>query len=403
LTSVKLFLYYLREIMQTTRSLIMNEKRTYEYGKYTLDDWQKHFHTIYGKRNRAQTSTTTWFRMLEEIGEVLEAARPPNLDAVKDTLPDLLAWLSALADVMDISLMDAVSNRYIYGCPHCGASENCSCIYHPDKSQVKPRDIGNKMPLFQQPPVGNPETSGKTLDEWVIALDKLYGETNCIHPLTDITSRLVENAGKVAKILRGRITRDRLEPKVADIFAWIVATYIKYKSIVGASASDLSRLIMDKYHHCRSCKQIPCICKPLVNSIFVGIIAKEAFGAVEEIERIATRIAPILFIVPEGDKTLPNYPDELTEVTILREAKRTDATAIIVTQTITPALQTLMYESLVQGQPVQVFSRTMSERDPQLTSFLERARKAGILTEFRNNAGLRKEFQDWTQSITVGS
>jgi len=373
----------------------MSDKPMFLYKKYTLDKWQRHLDRIYGARNRTRINSEAWYRMLEEIGEVLQAARPPNLSAIETTLPDLFVWLAALADVENVSLSDAVGNRFAYGCPYCGAIENCSCIYYPDRSVVRHRRVETEMPLFAP-------LKEKPLDMWVEAFDRLYGVTNRDRTLMDIISRLVENAGEVAKALREKVPHERLEAKLANVFAWIVATYIKYSSIVGPSAPSFADLVMRKYTHCAKCHSIPCECKPIVASILVGMVSGDVFGADEEIENIASRERLSLEIVQDGsDETFGTLQDRLAEVVILRKARNADAAAVVVTRVITIALQSLVYQSLVRGQPVRVFSRAVHDHDSELSQFLEKAKIAGVLVEFKDNAGLNREFRAWLRSMLL--
>jgi len=373
----------------------MSHKPMFLYTKYTLDEWQKHLDRIYGVRNRARTSSEAWYRMLEEIGEVLQAARHPNLPAIEATLPDLFVWLAALADIENVSLTNAVGNRFAYGCPHCGALENCSCIYYPDRSVVQRRRVEAGMPLFEP-------LKEKPLDVWVEAFDRLYGVTNRDRSLQDIITRLIENAGEVAKALREKLPRERLEARLANVFAWIVATYIKYNSIVGPSAPSFADLVMKKYTHCAKCHSIPCECKPIVASIFVGMVSGDIFGADEEIENVISRERLLLEIVQDGgDETFRSSQEGLAEVAILRKARNADAVAVVLAQRTTLALQSLVYQSLVRGQTVRVFSRAVHERDSELSKFLEKARAAGVLVEFSHNANLNKEFRTWLQSMSL--
>ncbi len=373
----------------------MPDKPMYLYQKYTLDEWQRHLDRIYGARNRTRTSSEAWYRMLEEIGEVVEAARPPDLSAIETTLPDLFVWLATLADIENLSLSDVVGERFAYGCPYCGAIENCSCIYYPDRSVVKQRRVEAEMPLFAP-------LKEKPLDMWVEVFDRLYGVSNRDHGLLDIISRLVENAGEVAKALREKVPRQRLEAKIANVFAWIVAVYIKYASIVGPSAPSFADLVMRKYTHCAKCHSIPCECKPIVASILVGMVSGDIFGADEEIENVASREhLPVEIIQDGNDEMLGDFRDELAEVVILRKARNADATAIVVTRTITVALQSLIYQSLVRGQPVRVFARAVDDRDPELSRFLKRVKVAGVLIEFKENVGLNREFRAWLRSMLL--
>jgi len=367
----------------------------YLYKKYTLDEWQEHLDRIYGARNRTRTSSETWYRMLEEIGEVLQAARPPNLSAIETTLPDLFVWLAALAVAENVSLTDAVGNRFAYGCPYCGAMENCSCIYYPDRSVVQRRRVETEMPLFSP-------LKEKPLDDWIEAFDRLYGVTNRDRSLMDTVSRLVENAGEIAKALREKALRERLEARIANTFAWIVATYIKYSSIVGPSAPSFADLVMKKYTHCAKCHSIPCECKPIVASLLVGLVSEDTFGEEEEVEKVVSRERISLELVRDRGGVVPEgLQEEVSGVTILRKAMRSDAVAIVVNHTVTVVLWSLLYQSLARGQPVRVFSRALAERDPDLSKFLEDARATDVLVEFGDNARLRREFENWLRSMKL--
>jgi hypothetical protein len=117
---------------------------------------------------------------------------------------------------------------------------------------------------------------------------------------------------------------------------------------------------------------------------------------------VASREHLSLEIVQDRDEeTFKDFQEKLAEVVILRKARDADAAAIVVTQMVTTALQSLVYQSLVRGQPVRVFSRVVQEHDLELNKFLEKARIAGVLVEFRDNASLSREFRAWLRSMPL--
>jgi len=261
-------------------------------------------------------------------------------------------------------------------------------IYYPDRSVVQRRRVETEMPLFSP-------LKEKPLDDWIEAFDRLYGVTNRDRSLMDTVSRLVENAGEIAKALREKALRERLEARIANTFAWIVATYIKYSSIVGPSAPSFADLVMKKYTHCAKCHSIPCECKPIVASLLVGLVSEDTFGEEEEVEKVVSRERISLELVRDRGGVVPEgLQEEVSGVTILRKAMRSDAVAIVVNHTVTVVLWSLLYQSLARGQPVRVFSRALAERDPDLSKFLEDARATDVLVEFGDNARLRREFEN---------
>jgi len=72
--------------------------------KWRISDWQKMFATIYGHRNRVSSQTEMWFRLLEEIGELVRETRYRNREGIKYHLPDIFAWTCAFAAVNGFDL-----------------------------------------------------------------------------------------------------------------------------------------------------------------------------------------------------------------------------------------------------------------------------------------------------------
>jgi hypothetical protein len=50
--------------------------------RWKLSEWQEMFETIYGHRNKASNEVYTWFRLLEEIGELVKETRYKNREGI---------------------------------------------------------------------------------------------------------------------------------------------------------------------------------------------------------------------------------------------------------------------------------------------------------------------------------
>ena len=93
----------------------------------TIEKFQKQIEDIYFTRDFARgiPLTFTWF--VEEVGELAKELRkePQNSERLREEFADVLAWLSTLASLLNISLEDA-AEIYADGCPKCDATP-CKC------------------------------------------------------------------------------------------------------------------------------------------------------------------------------------------------------------------------------------------------------------------------------------
>jgi len=353
------------------------------YEKFTLDDWRDYFAQIYGHINRVKSDEEIWFRMLEEIGELVEAARPPDIEAIKTAMPDIFAWLLAFCDVRGISLKDAVEDRFAAGCPWCHAKRNCSCIYYPDRAAIRSTEEG---PLF----------APRTLEDWVQRFDQLYGVTNREHQLMDIISRLVGSAGTVAKAIRNRRPKDEVEKRVANVFAWLIGVYIKYKSILGDACPRFDRMIIEKYTHCFKCHTKPCSCVAPISSVFIALVPEDIHGE----EEVITNLMEQERLSFEFSHSVRENPPENYQVTVLKAAKKAHVVVLLLNHTITSHLACIFYLAFLTGKPVAIFARKVPERDPLLSQFLvEVASNNATFKEFHDNSQLRRDLKAWLRQF----
>ncbi len=81
-----------------------------------IDEFQQLMETTYGEqdRDRGMPSTVAW--LCEEVGELAQAVRKGTREQQLHELGDVLAWLSSLANQLDLSLTDA-AQRYVTNPP----------------------------------------------------------------------------------------------------------------------------------------------------------------------------------------------------------------------------------------------------------------------------------------------
>lgn len=77
-----------------------------------IAEFQTLMETLYGEadRERGMPSTVAW--LCEEVGELAQAVRKGTKEQQLHELGDVLAWLSSLANQLDLSLADA-ARRYV--------------------------------------------------------------------------------------------------------------------------------------------------------------------------------------------------------------------------------------------------------------------------------------------------
>ena len=102
---------------------------------WTLREWQQHLDALYGPNNRKVGIDRVINRFLEEVMEVglvlynvdgFNESLEKTRDRLAREMADILAWIFAIAVVLDIDLERAVLDLYGQGCPVCHTTP-CSC------------------------------------------------------------------------------------------------------------------------------------------------------------------------------------------------------------------------------------------------------------------------------------
>ena len=84
----------------------------------TIGQFQKHIADRYEKHDRARGTPGTWLHFSEEIGELARAlARSDDKANLAEEFADVLAWLCTLANINDVDLAAAVTQKYLGAAP----------------------------------------------------------------------------------------------------------------------------------------------------------------------------------------------------------------------------------------------------------------------------------------------
>ncbi|PHQ36082.1 MazG nucleotide pyrophosphohydrolase domain-containing protein [Rhodopirellula bahusiensis] len=92
----------------------------------SIADLQKHIHRMYYDKDVARGVDGTFMWLMEEVGELASALRGDDRENLAEEFADVIAWLFTIANVADIDLAEALSNKYGNGCPGCRRFE-CEC------------------------------------------------------------------------------------------------------------------------------------------------------------------------------------------------------------------------------------------------------------------------------------
>lgn len=68
----------------------------------------------------------TFMWLMEEVGELAAALRDGTDENKSEEFADVLAWLTTIANIVDVDLATAVTKKYASGCPGCNQLV-CTC------------------------------------------------------------------------------------------------------------------------------------------------------------------------------------------------------------------------------------------------------------------------------------
>lgn len=91
-----------------------------------LGEFQRHIAELYLEKDQRRGNDGTLLWLIEEVGEMTEAARRRELEHLGEEMADVLAWTASLANLHGIDLEAAVAKKYPATCARCGRKP-CAC------------------------------------------------------------------------------------------------------------------------------------------------------------------------------------------------------------------------------------------------------------------------------------
>ena len=91
-----------------------------------VSEFQRLIDDIYGAKDRARGTATTFMWLAEEVGELSRALRRQGREEIEGEFADVFAWLTTLASIHGVDLEAVARAKYGAGCPRCHATP-CAC------------------------------------------------------------------------------------------------------------------------------------------------------------------------------------------------------------------------------------------------------------------------------------
>ncbi len=92
----------------------------------SIADLQRHIRRMYYDKDAARGVDGTFMWLMEEIGELASALRGNDKQNLAEEFADVIAWLATIANVAEVDLNEALTQKYGTGCPGCSRLV-CEC------------------------------------------------------------------------------------------------------------------------------------------------------------------------------------------------------------------------------------------------------------------------------------
>ena len=103
-----------------------NEDSQHQIG-LSLSEFQAVIHKMFYEKDQSRGIEGTFMWFMEEVGELSSSLREnSDRDNLEEEFADVLAWLATMANVAGIDLEQAVTRKYVQGCPRCNQAV-CTC------------------------------------------------------------------------------------------------------------------------------------------------------------------------------------------------------------------------------------------------------------------------------------
>lgn len=91
-----------------------------------IRSFQEMMKTIYFKPDSERGIKGTFDWLVDEVRELGEALEEKDKEATEKEFADVIAWLAALANIVNVDLEKSALNKYPHKCPKCQKSP-CEC------------------------------------------------------------------------------------------------------------------------------------------------------------------------------------------------------------------------------------------------------------------------------------
>lgn len=93
-----------------------------------ISDFQKLMRELYFNRDSERGINRTFIWLVEEIGELANLIKNEKIEKkhISEEIADIIAWTNSLANLLDINIEKALSEKYPKNCIKCNSSP-CQC------------------------------------------------------------------------------------------------------------------------------------------------------------------------------------------------------------------------------------------------------------------------------------
>jgi len=92
----------------------------------TFHEFQALIREMYLSKDQLRGVDGTFMWLMEEVGELASALRNGSQEELRGEFADVFAWLTTIANLVEIDLTEAIAEKYGSGCPGCGRYV-CNC------------------------------------------------------------------------------------------------------------------------------------------------------------------------------------------------------------------------------------------------------------------------------------
>jgi NTP pyrophosphatase (non-canonical NTP hydrolase) len=93
-----------------------------------IAEFQEMMKYLFLQRDSERGVKGTYKWLVDEVNELGEALQRENREETEKEFADVIAWLSSLANLLDIDLEKAALSKYPHLCPKCEKAP-CECTF----------------------------------------------------------------------------------------------------------------------------------------------------------------------------------------------------------------------------------------------------------------------------------